>query len=219
MNIIRISESTQTVKRLFKQSTGVLSKKLKFGCDANISYCRDHANPTDWFVSAHPSPGHPNNEKGAADFEATRWVTVSDVILSEVMADNASILQDEDGAYSDWVEITNNGTSGFDLTGFALSNDRNDLFHWRFPQITLLPGQNLIVFCSGKNKTDPHGNLHTNFKINRSTDSLFFANSQGQIVDYVEIHGLQKILHLFRCLVPGSYGTANAGLSKHTGRI
>ncbi len=172
-------------------------------CDANISYCRDHANPTDWFVSAHPSPGHPNNEKGAADFEATRWVTVSDVILSEVMADNASILQDEDGAYSDWVEITNNGTSGFDLTGFALSNDRNDLFHWRFPQITLLPGQNLIVFCSGKNKTDPHGNLHTNFKINRSTDSLFFANSQGQIVDYVEIHGLPEDSSLIQ--VSGSW--------------
>lgn len=166
-------------------------------CDVNTAYGRLSDNPSEWAVFDRPSPGYPNTDDGASSFEATRWVMDSDITISEVMADNISCLQDEDGDYSDWVEISNTGNSGINLAGFALSNDAENLLCWRFPDITLDPGQYIVVFCSGKNRAEPDSNLHTGFKIDRSSDTLFFVNPRGQILSYVEIKNL-----------PGDYSLA-----------
>ena len=65
------------------------------------------------------------------------FVTVSGQDLdqlhaSEFMADNANTLVDEDGDYSDWIEIYNPTTEAIDLAGWYLSDNPDNLIKWIF---------------------------------------------------------------------------------------
>ncbi|MBT4484895.1 MAG: hypothetical protein HOC71_14585, partial [Candidatus Latescibacteria bacterium] len=73
-------------------------------------------------------------------------------LINEVMSSNASTIQDEDGDYSDWIEIYNPGDSPIDLAGYGLSDRADDPFKWVFPSCIINPGQYLLVFASGKDR-------------------------------------------------------------------
>ena len=47
----------------------------------------------------------------------------AEVVISELMASNATILQDEDGEFSDWIEILNTGDAAIDLAGWSLTDE------------------------------------------------------------------------------------------------
>jgi hypothetical protein len=89
-------------------------------------------------------------------------------VLSEFVADNRKTLNDENGDSSDWIEILNPGSDPLELTGWYLSNDTNNLVLWQFPAITLEPNSYLIVFASGKNRTNTNSKLHANFKLSNN---------------------------------------------------
>ena len=66
-------------------------------------------------------------------------------LITEFMADNVSFLADEDGAYSDWIEIHNPGAAPLVLTDWALTDDAANLTKWKFPAVTVQPGEFLVV--------------------------------------------------------------------------
>jgi len=68
---------------------------------------------------------------------------------------NDSTLVDEDGAYSDWIEIHNPAASQIDLDGWSLTDDVDDLNLWTFPDVSIASGDYLVVFASDKNRTVP----------------------------------------------------------------
>ena len=59
------------------------------------------------------------------------------VYISEIMADNFSTQADEDGAYSDWIELYNPTSEAIDLDGWYLSDNPDNLIKWIFPQVTI----------------------------------------------------------------------------------
>ncbi|MBT4483526.1 MAG: hypothetical protein HOC71_07595, partial [Candidatus Latescibacteria bacterium] len=63
-------------------------------------------------------------------------------------------IPDEDGDYSDWIEIFNPSSSPVDLTGYGLSDRPSNPFKWIFPEYSLGSGQHLLVFASGKDRKD-----------------------------------------------------------------
>src|SRR6266498_742443 len=71
------------------------------------------------------------------------------VILSELAASNTSGLRDEDGAYSDWIELFNSGTNTVDLSGWFLTDSAGDLAKWSFPATNLPPGGFLVAQSAG----------------------------------------------------------------------
>src|SRR6185503_6843442 len=73
------------------------------------------------------------------------------IVLNEYSASNTNGPADNFGQLSDWVEIYNNYGSGVSLSGYYLSNDRNNLFKWKFPSSFNLPaGGYGIVWLSGR---------------------------------------------------------------------
>lgn len=104
----------------------------------------------------------------------TAQVKPSDLIISEIMAANGSGLVDEDGDYSDWIEIYNRGSQPVNLAGWSLTNDPSQPTRWPFPDITLGSRQYLVIFASGKNRTglEPGTALHTNFRLSKDGDFL-----------------------------------------------
>src|SRR6266700_4241341 len=92
-------------------------------------------------------------------------MAAEDVFISEFMAVNDSTLADEDGDFSDWIEIHNSGAVGVNLNGWFLTDKLSQLTEWRFPSTNLAPNGYLVVFASGKDRRVPGAPLHTNFKL------------------------------------------------------
>lgn len=57
----------------------------------------------------------------------------NDIIISEFMASNTSILQDEDGDFPDWIEIYNSDSVAIHLSGWFLTDNAGIPSKWAFP--------------------------------------------------------------------------------------
>ncbi|MDP6547120.1 MAG: lamin tail domain-containing protein, partial [Phycisphaerae bacterium] len=108
-----------------------------------------------------------------------RLLLSGEVLITEFMADNDSTLADENNDYSDWLEIHNYGDAAVDLEGWQLEDD--DAI-WTFPSMWLNPGQYRVIFASDKDRRDPVGELHTNFKLKSGGEPLALLDDAGTIV-------------------------------------
>lgn len=107
------------------------------------------------------------------------------IFINEVMASNAGTIADEDGDYSDWIELFNAGKDVVNLQGFGLSDNYGNPFKWTFPYTQIAPGKHIIVWASGKNKTSPFGSLHTNFSISASGEEVLITRPDGTRLDEI----------------------------------
>lgn len=99
-------------------------------------------------------------------------------VISEFMADNQATLPDEDGAFSDWIEIHNPTAAPLSLAGWKLTDNPASPGKWSFPVLTLAPGGFRIFFASEKHATYPH---HTNFKLAKGGEYLALVRPDGSI--------------------------------------
>jgi hypothetical protein len=102
--------------------------------------------------------------------------------ISEFMADNTKTIRDSDGNYSDWIEIFNPSDYDVNLSRWALTDNPTNLTEWRFPNITLQANSCLLVFASGKDRTNVTGELHTNFKLSAAGEFLALTDPAGNLV-------------------------------------
>ena len=100
-------------------------------------------------------------------------------VLSEFMADNATTISDENGDFSDWIEVHNPDSTAFALGGWYLTDTATNLVKWQFPAVTLQPGEFLIVWASGKNRRVVGAPLHTNFSLSKSGEFLALVRPDG----------------------------------------
>lgn len=103
-------------------------------------------------------------------------------VINEFMASNKSVLADEDGAYSDWIEIYNPDAVAVNMAGYGLTDDAAQPLKWVFPSKTIPAGGYLVVFASAKNRTNPAGNLHTNFALSAGGEYLALTAPGGAVV-------------------------------------
>jgi hypothetical protein len=125
--------------------------------------------------------------------------------ITELMARNTDTLEDEDGSTPDWIELHNPGTAAYDLTGHFLSDTLDDPEKWAFPAMELPAGGYLVIFASSKDRRDPEGPLHTNFKLSGDGESVVFSSPDGAILDAIEDF-------------PGQVGDVAYGLPMREGR-
>ena len=143
---------------------------LSYGCTDETAF------PTEFGWYAVPTPGTANCGGMLLGENAT--ATEYGVRINEYMSRNRSVLYDRDGDYGDWIELYNASDKTVDLSGFSLTDTENDLARWIFPQgTTLKAGEYLIVFCSGKDRTD--GELHTDFRLGETDDFIGLYTADG----------------------------------------
>ena len=142
-------------------------------CDQSLARQTDGS----YELSFEASPGYENSRAGHEAFLAGLGVTQAPVQITELMPANKSSLLDADGNFSDWIELCNVSGEACDLDGFYLSDDSDDLLKWRFPSVSLAPGERMIVFCSDKDRTD--GEFHTNFSISSAGETLYLTSPAG----------------------------------------
>ncbi len=105
-------------------------------------------------------------------------------VISELSATNDSGIVDSEGDRSDWIEIFNPDTVALDLAGYRLSDSEDELSRWVFPSRTMMPGEYLVVFASGKDRRPPGpgAELHTNFSLNGSGEYLGLLSPEGVVL-------------------------------------
>ena len=102
--------------------------------------------------------------------------------ITEFMAANHSALADQDGDFSDWIEIHNPDSTPISLAGYNLTDDASKPTKWTFPAVTLAPGAYLVVFASGKDRINPASQLHTNFELAADGEYLGLIAPDGVTV-------------------------------------
>ncbi len=102
-------------------------------------------------------------------------------LISELMSANTATLADEDGDFSDWLEIYNPDPAPVDLSGWHLTDNANQPTKWTFPAgVTLPSGGFLLVWASSKNRTADPARLHTNFALSADGEYLALVAPDGQ---------------------------------------
>lgn len=95
---------------------------------------------------------------------------------------------DTPSAFSDWVELRNDGAAAVSLSGWSLTDDAANPAKWRFPTNATIPANGfLLVLCDDRDEANapagPATCLHTNFKLNEEGGYLGLFNASGQYVD------------------------------------
>ena len=137
-----------------------------------------------WDISTEPTPGLPND---SANYQAlTEPSGDSPVIINEIVASNSTVLGDENGEYYDYIELYNNSNETVDLTDWCLSDDAAQPRKWSFPQVSIAPGEYLVVYASGLDRRDDPTYLHTSFSLSSEGEQVVLANAQGRMMDRVD---------------------------------
>jgi len=103
---------------------------------------------------------------------ASGSLSAEGVYLSEFMVVNQTTLRDEDGEWSDWLEIYNGRNTAVNLSGWFLTDDPTEPHKWRFPEIEIGAGRFVVVLASQKDRRDPASELHTNFSLTDTGEFL-----------------------------------------------
>lgn len=142
-----------------------------------------------WTSTREYTPQLENTSYSYALLTTTQVVQNSDLIISEVMASNASYPSPSGGLY-DWIEITNRGSESINLSGYGLSDNAQKPSRWRFPDVTLAPGEYIVVYASGLDKT-LDGEMHTSFRLAAEGETLYLYNPSRQVLDTMTYDNLK----------------------------
>ena len=113
------------------------------------------------------------------------------VLINEICSNNKKSLLDGNGGHPSWIELYNPGRNVVDISGYGLSNEGYIPFKWTFPKNTTInPYEYLLVFASDKKSTN--GELHTNFELNNQGDTLFLTNTNGELIQKIEIPKIKE---------------------------
>jgi len=102
---------------------------------------------------------------------------LADLRINEFMAANDTVLLDDDGENSDWIELYNDGAAT-NLNGWYLSDDEDDPTQWRFPSVEIPANGYLLLYASGKDRS-ADGVLHTNFRLGKGGEYLGLTRPDG----------------------------------------
>ena len=106
------------------------------------------------------------------------------VLITEVQAANTRTVADDQGGYSDWIELHNPTDTPVSLLDYTLTDDPAAPTKWPLPTTTLAPGAFLVIWASGLDQVTPAG-WHTSFRLNRAGEYVGLFGPDGQVVDEV----------------------------------
>ena len=198
----RLSSAGDTLMLSDENSTVVESINIP-ALGANQSYARNSSGG--WSITSEYTPGLENTSLNFARITSTQPIAGSTLVITEIMADNASYPAADGGLY-DWIEITNIGTSSVNLGGYGLSDSTDQPSRWKFPAVTLEAGRSIVVYASSLTSEDS-GTLHANFGLRAEGEGVLLYNPSGQVMDYVEFDNLKTDQSLKR-QPDGSYSTS-----------
>lgn len=106
------------------------------------------------------------------------------LVINEFMASNSSTLQDESGAFPDWIELHNPTSADIPLGGYALSDDPGEAGRQPLDPDTVVPaGGYTVLFADGDLDEGP---AHLDFRLSAGGESVVLSLWDGVQADVVD---------------------------------
>lgn len=127
-------------------------------------------------------------------------VATGGVVIEEVMADNATGLEDEDLATPDWIDLYNGTAAPVSLAGWRLDYVSAPVpapgvtpapASYLLPNLTIPAYGHQIVFASGKNRFT-NVRPHTNFTLQKEGGTLTLVRADGATAAHSLTYGPQR---------------------------
>lgn len=144
--------------------------------ETDVSMARIPDGAGEFQSNSQPSPGYPNTGAGYSAFDAANRLPLGGVYISEFGGSTGSVA-------SDWVELHNSTGSAVSLGGYGLSNNPKNPAKWVFPDISIEPGEYLLLYATGSADKAQKKNLKLNFNISSTGEALFFFDPNGKLID------------------------------------
>ena len=111
------------------------------------------------------------------------------VVINEVCSSNKESYTDLNGDTPDWIELYNPTDNPVNMNGYFLSDNLDYSLKWQMPNVTILPGQYLIIHADGK---DDAAELRTSFKLAKLGEEVVLRSPDKLLVDHVIIPQLKS---------------------------
>ncbi|MBQ9148934.1 MAG: lamin tail domain-containing protein [Oscillospiraceae bacterium] len=134
------------------------------------------------------SPGYENTEAGHQAWLDTVGAQNTDIVISEVVTSNYSTVMNSAGQLCDWIELHNTGSSTVNLKGMYLTNDIADRGKFQLGDITMAPGEYIVICCSDDDATAGEAD----FALPREGCTVLLSGPVGNTVSSVEVPKLNK---------------------------
>ncbi|MBT3222132.1 MAG: lamin tail domain-containing protein [Proteobacteria bacterium] len=103
-----------------------------------------------------------------------------ELYINELMADNKSTLDADDGSYPDWIEIYNGSQKTINLNGIYITDDLTKPTKWELSGLTIDAGGFLTLYADDD---EDLGANHLPFKLNKGGEELgLFRISEGMTI-------------------------------------
>ena len=103
-------------------------------------------------------------------------------LINEFSASNQSVIDDDNGNSTDWIEIFNAGQDSLDLAGYSLTDDPNDPTKFVFSSTTLDGGDYLVVFAGDDLDPSSGTDIYTGFGLRSEGEYLGLFDPAGNLV-------------------------------------
>ena len=141
-----------------------------------------------YLATDRPTPGFENSEAGYAAWMASVGAEQMQVVISEIMTSNRSTVLSAAGRLCDWVELTNTGSTAVNLSGAFLSDDPAERGKWRIDDLSLEPGQSVVIPCAGSSAAEQEAD----FSLSSSGCTVTLSGSAGNIISQVTCPTLEN---------------------------
>lgn len=105
--------------------------------------------------------------------------------INEVCPKNKYGIVDSYGDRSDWIELYNPSEYPAYLNDYYLSDDVMDPMKWRLPNVSLLPGEYVLIFLSGNETIG--GEIHAPFKLSGTDGGIWLSCLNGMTQDFMPV--------------------------------
>ena len=140
----------------------------------------------EWQITTDITPGFDNNEDGRKKFLASLISTEDEpIMLNEILTSNKGNFN-INGEFLTYIEIKNTGDETINLSEYYLSDDINEPFSWKLPDIDLKGGEVYLFYTSGLDNQN-----NTDFTPNKNSGTIILAR-KNKIVEqfnYTDVTG------------------------------
>ena len=112
------------------------------------------------------------------------YVKKGKLYITSVLAKNDTLKEDNNGEYSDYIELYNGYSYQINLKNYHLSDNEYETNKWTFPDIVINPKEHLIIYATGNDTCDIASRVcHTNFKLNSTGETITLTDNTGNIIN------------------------------------
>ncbi len=161
---------------------GVFGAELPaFPADAYVRFYAEAVANTDARTVAYKPPGA-EHDVYVYSVKADTHADAA-VVINELMASNATTVQDPQGEYEDWIELHNRTNQPIDLSGYYLTDKADNPTKFKIPAGVPIPANGYLIFWADENGSD--GPTHCNFRLSADGELVLLFDTALTLVDSV----------------------------------